>query len=151
MENFIVGLMAAALLSDVLLCAFKMGTEGRRAVAQGDFTAHVKCDRCGREYDVTAEEYAKPWFVKERSVTKTEVKGGALVNRPKYRYYGRRFECPYCKKKHYAQVLNCDEIFEKIRPLTVAVYIRWGIRMVLGGIVIMAITGIAMKICEWLS
>ena len=141
--------MAVALFADIVFCAFKMVTESRRATAQGDFTARVKCDRCGQEYTVTAEEYAKPWAVKETGVTRTKVRGAVFVNKPEYSYYGKRFECPYCKKKHFAQILNREEIFRETSRMAKPVYFRWGIRMFIGGIAVMAVTGIAMKICDW--
>lgn len=54
-------------------------------------------------------------MTKTRSLTKTQVYRGAFVDTSHYAYYAKKFYCPCCKKREYAQVLNINEINEDMR------------------------------------
>lgn len=115
-------------------------------MAKSDFVAHVKCEECGREYDVQPKEFSKRKFVKLVSTTKTEVKGAAMVNQPKFRYYAKKFQCPFSGQKKYAQVLNFDEITEKFQSKIIRFSMKMFLVMILGGVIILLITKIPLAV-----
>ena len=78
----------------------------RKLTADGDFVGHVRCEKCGTEYTVKAGDFNKGFMSRYRRVTRTEVHGTAFVNRHYYSYYAKKFDCPCCGKRRYAQVLK---------------------------------------------
>ena len=70
------------------------------------------------------------------------MQNGAFVHQRDYRYYARKFLCPQCGKKHYAQVLNIRELNEKMTRPALQIGIRWMLIMVIGGVLVMAVAGI---------
>lgn len=145
-ELIILICMAVLLLSWVILCAVWFAGTSTKIMAESDFVAHVKCEECGQEYDVQPEEFAKRKFVKSVSTTKTELKGAALVNQPKFRYYAKKFQCPFCGKKKYAQVLNLDEITEKFQSRIIRFSMKVFLVMILGGVIILLLTKIPLAV-----
>src|SRR5699024_2653085 len=68
--------------------------------------------------------------------------GAAFVNRPQYSYYAKKFDCPCCGKRRYAQVLNTNELNEMVAGSTIKTGIRWLIIMAAGGLIILAAAAI---------
>ena len=115
---------------------------GTDVVVGAGFVGHVKCEKCGTEYEVSSTEFTKSYMSKYKSVTRTKMQGGAFINRPQYSYYAKKFQCPCCGKKRYAQVLNINEINQMMTRPVLRVGVRWLILMCIGGVLILAVASI---------
>lgn len=140
----IIILMAVALLVWVIFCGIQFIHHSKDVVAGVNFIGHVECETCKTKYDVSAAEFVKSYIAKSRSVTKTEVKGSMLINRPNYSYYAKKFYCPHCKKKRYAQVLNINEINDLSLKPALKTGLQWLLIMFIGGLIILTIARIPM-------
>lgn len=120
----------------------------RDVVAEAGFVGHVKCEKCGTEYEVKAEEFTKSYVSKYKSVTKTKMQGGVFINRPQYKYYAKKFQCPGCGKKRYAQVLNINEINNMMTGPVLRAGVRWLIMMFIGGVLILAAASIPLHFAD---
>lgn len=147
-EIIILTIMGLVLLAWVIFCGIQFIHHGRDVVAGADFIGHVKCEKCGTEYEVSAEEFTKSYMSKYRSVTRTKIQGGAFVNRPQYSYYAKKFQCPCCGKKRYAQVLNINEINQMMTRPVLRAGIRWLILMGIGGVLILAVASIPLHFAD---
>ena len=144
----ILTIMGLVLLAWVIFCGIQFIHHGRDVVAGADFIGHVKCEKCGTEYEVSAEEFTQSYMSKSRSVTRTKIQGGAFVNRPQYSYYAKKFQCPCCGKKRYAQVLNINEINQMMTRPVLRAGIRWLILMGIGGVLILAVASIPLHFAD---
>ena len=147
-EIIILTIMGIVLLAWVIFCGIQFIRHGRDVVAGADFIGHVKCEKCGTEYEVSAEEFTQSYMSKSRSVTRTKIQGGAFVNRPQYSYYAKKFQCPCCGKKRYAQVLNINEINQMMTRPVLRAGIRWLILMGIGGVLILAVASIPLHFAD---
>lgn len=147
-EIIILTIMGLVLLAWVIFCGIQFIHHGRDVVAGADFVGHVKCEKCGTEYEVSAEEFTQSYMSKSRSVTRTKIQGGAFVNRPQYSYYAKKFQCPCCGKKRYAQVLNINEINQMMTRPVLRAGIRWLILMGIGGVLILAVASIPLHFAD---
>ncbi len=147
-EIIILTIMGLVLLAWVIFCGIQFIHHGRDVVAGADFIGHVKCEKCGTEYEVSAEEFTQSYMSKSRSVTRTKIQGGAFVNRPQYSYYAKKFQCPCCGKKRYAQVLNINEINQMMTRPVLRAGIRWLILMGIGGVLILAVASIPLHFAD---
>lgn len=147
-EIIILTIMGLVLLAWVIFCGIQFIRHGRDVVAGTDFVGHVKCEKCGTEYEVSAEEFTQSYMSKSRSVTRTKIQGGAFVNRPQYSYYAKKFQCPCCGKKRYAQVLNINEINQMMTRPVLRAGIRWLILMGIGGVLILAVASIPLHFAD---
>lgn len=137
-------IMGMLMLGWILFCAVQFFRHCRRLVVQSDVIGRVKCEKCGTVYTVESEEFTKSFVTKTVSTTKTKREGVTLVNSPRYHYYAKKFYCPHCGKKRYAQVLNIDEIAGKMRTPSFKAGIRYMILMFAGAFVIMGAVNIVM-------
>ena len=132
------------MLGWIIFCAIQYIRNSKKLIARSDFKGHVRCEKCGTVYEVSPKEFTNSYMVKSQSVTKTKRKGIAFINKPVYKYYAKKFYCPHCKKKMYAQVLNINEINVQMQAPSMKIGIRWLILMFVGGLVIMAAMSIPM-------
>ena len=147
-EILILTIMGGVLLAWVIFCGIQFICHTRDVVAGADFVGHVKCEKCGTEYEVSSAEFTKSYTTKYRSVTRTKIKGGAFVNRPQYSYYAKKFQCPCCGKKRYARVLNINEINQMMTRPVLRVGVRWLILMGIGGVLILAAASIPLHFAD---
>lgn len=140
----IIVVMGIVLMGWVIFCAVKFFMQGRDLILKSGYTVRVKCEKCGTVYEAGSEELAKPGISKSRSVTRTKRIGTAFVNRPQYSYYAKKFECPCCGKRRFAQVLNINELNDMVTGATIKTGIRWLIIMAAGGLIILAAAAIPM-------
>lgn len=147
-EIIILTIIGIVLLAWVIFCGIQFIHHGRDVVAGADFIGHVKCEKCGTEYEVSAEEFTQSYMSKSRSVTRTKIQGGAFVNRPQYSYYAKKIQCPCCGKKRYAQVLNINEINQMMTRPVLRAGIRWLILMGIGGVLILAVASIPLHFAD---
>ena len=147
-EILILTIMGVVLLAWVIFCGIQFIRHSRDVVAGADFVGHVKCEKCGTEYEVSAEEFTQSYMSKSRSVTRTKIQGGAFVNRPQSSYYAKKFQCPCCGKKRYAQVLNINEINQMMTRPVLRAGIRWLILMGIGGVLILAVASIPLHFAD---
>lgn len=147
-EIIILTIIGIVLLAWVIFCGIQFIRHGRDVVAGADFVGHVKCEKCGTEYEVSAEEFTQSYMSKSRSVTRTKIQGGAFVNRPQYSYYAKKFQYPCCGKKRYAQVLNINEINQMMTRPVLRAGIRWLILMGIGGVLILAVAFIPLHFAD---
>ena len=147
-EIIILTIIGIVLLAWVIFCGIQFIRHGRDVVAGADFVGHVKCEKCGTEYEVSAEEFTQSYMSKSRSVTRTKIQGGAFVSRPQYSYYAKKFQCPCCGKKRYAQVLNINEINQMMTRPVLRAGIRWLILMGIGGVLILAVASIPLHFAD---
>lgn len=141
-------IMGVVLMVWVIFCGICFIRHGKDVIVSQDFVAHVQCETCGTHYDVDTSEFTKTHFSKHRSVTKTKVEKGALVNRPHYNYYAKKLHCPKCGKKQYAQVLNVNEINRMTEKFMLRSGLRWLIIMAIGGAMILATASIPLHFVD---
>lgn len=144
----IVLVMALVLLAWCVFCSVMFYRNCRNKVAEGDFPVHVKCEKCGGDYQITPEEFSRSHIVKSVSRTRTKVRGAALVNSPEYSYFAKKFRCPHCGKKAYGKIENIDEFRNLTEKTAVSYGVRWLVAMAAGGIVIMLISAVLMGIVD---
>ena len=140
--------MGVALMAWVIFCGIQFIRHSRKLTADGDFVGHVRCEKCGTEYTVKAGDFNKGFMSRYRRVTRTEVHGTAFVNRPYYSYYAKKFDCPCCGKRRYAQVLNINEINRDMREKTLKAGLHWLLLMFIGGMLILVLTGIPISFLD---
>lgn len=78
-RSVILIVMSIVLFGWVIFCAVQFVRHSRDVVAEAGFIGHVKCEKCGTEYEVKAEEFTKSYVSKYKSVTKTKMQGGVLI------------------------------------------------------------------------
>ena len=139
-------IMGILLLSWIIICFVLCMKRNKKIIESLDTKVHVKCEKCGLEYDVQPKEITKTYLSKSKSITKTKMKDGALINKPEYGYYSKKFFCPNCNKMEYAKVQNVNELNDKILKSTSKSYIKCFIMMIIGGLIILLITSIPMII-----
>ena len=137
-------IMAVLLLSWVIFCGIQFIRHSKDVIVRSDFTGHVKCEKCGTEYTVNAAEFTKTAMAKSISVTKTKFVNGALINQPHYKYYAKKFYCPKCGKRRYAQILNVNELNGMMEKPMLRAGMRWLVYMCIGGMIILAVAAIPM-------
>ena len=137
-EVIILTIMGIALLAWVIFCGIQCIRHGRDLAAEAGFVGHVKCEKCGTEYEVSSAEFTKSYMSKYKSVTRTKIQGGAFINRPQYSYYAKKFQCPCCGKRRYAQVLNINDLNQTMTRPVLRAGVRWLILMAVGGAFILA-------------
>ena len=139
-------LMGVSLLLWVIFCAVQMFRSAGAITVGLGVIGQIKCEKCHNQYQVQPAEFNKSPIAKSRSVTKTKIQGGALVNRPTYHYFAKKFYCPYCKKRVYGEVLNIKELQDAALPGTMSAALRWLLIMFCGGILILCVFGIPLAI-----
>lgn len=144
LNSVVLAVMALLLSGWVIFCAIQFFRFSRNMVASGDFTAHVQCEKCGTKYDVSAAEFSKSFVSKYKRVTRTRIEGGAFVNRPSYSFYAKKFYCPKCGKRRYAQILNVNELNGMMEKPMLRAGMRWLVYMCIGGMIILAVAAIPM-------
>lgn len=144
MEFILLLIMALALLGWVLVSCVQFTRKYKKMVAKSGLKAQVKCESCGKIYEMNAGELTKYWTTKSSSVTKTKREGIALVNRPEYKYYAKKIDCPHCKRTTYAEVLDINQIADSLQKPLFTLGIRTLLQMAIGGFVIMLIVSIPM-------
>lgn len=134
-------LMGLLLMSWVIFCGIQVFRISRSAFAENNIKIHAKCEKCGREYEVTAADFAMSYGVKYKSVTRTRMRGIAAVNEPQFTYYAKKLYCPYCKRRKYAQIINLNEIQDTSVSSIVKAGKKWMAAMVAGGVLILDVMG----------
>ena len=79
----ILEVMGTALLAWIIFCGIQFIRHVRDVAAGAGFVGHVKCEKCGTEYEVSSAEFTNSYMTKYKSVTRTKMQGGAFVNRQK--------------------------------------------------------------------
>lgn len=138
--------MGAALLVWVICCGVHFVRAARRELARSGEVARVRCETCGKTYDVDAGVLGATWFSKSVTVTKTRAEGAALVDEPNLRAFSKKLTCPHCGQRSYARVLNANEINRALRPRMVRLGLGHLGAMLAGGIVILALSGVLLSI-----
>lgn len=72
-----------------------------------------------------------------------------MENSPNYSYYAKKFHCPECNKKVYAQVLNINELNEQSRSFVLREGIKCLLVMAIGGGLIMMVMSVPIKIVRY--
>lgn len=65
-----------------------------------------------------------------------------MVNEPDVKYYAKKLKCSNCNEKHFAKILNTNDLFEQNKSVTIKVAIKWLVNMFIGGILIIFLTNI---------
>ena len=141
-------IMGVFLLAWVIFCAVRFFQSAAEMTIKSGLTGHVKCEKCGTEYDVSAEEFTESYLSKSKSMTRTQISGATFVNRRTYSYFAKKFFCPCCSSRQYAQVLNINELNSRMEKPMIRNGIRWLIFMVIGGVLIMAAMSIPMHFAD---
>lgn len=140
--------MGVALMVWVSFCGIRFIRHSRKLTAGEDFVGHVRCEKCGTEYTVKAGDFNKGFMGRYRRVTRTKIHGAAFVNSPYYSYYAKKFDCPCCRKRRYAQVLNIHEINQDMRGKTLKAGLHWLILMFIGGMLILVLAAIPLSFLD---
>lgn len=104
------------------------------------FVFRVRCEKCGMEYDVSTEDFLKHGSNKSRSVTRSQVKGIAIDNSPKYTYMAKRFFCPGCGTNHWVEVLNYNEYQSQAKRIVLkyALIVFAGLYLLMQGMMVIS-------------
>ncbi|MGI6007072.1 MAG: hypothetical protein ACOX8E_06220 [Ruminococcus sp.] len=140
--------MGVLLMTWIVFCGISFIRHARIVTADAGFVARVRCEKCKTQYEVSAEDFSKSLVSKFRSVTRTKLTNGMFISRPRFSYYAKKFCCPCCKKKRYAEVLNINEINDSMLKPSLKAGIRWLVIMCIGGAVILIATGIPMYFAQ---
>lgn len=147
-EVILIIIMAALLLFWVIFCVCFMLRRILKDAARADMKAQVQCESCGSTFEVPWKEAVHISMTKTRSTTKTKVQDGALVSKPVYSSYAKKFYCADCEKKTFGQVLNLEEMQESIRSFIRKEACRGLVRMVAGGLAILIVMQIPMHFAD---
>lgn len=143
---FLLIIMAALLFIWVIICAIYIFKQIKKSYDNTFIKAKVRCSNCNHEMEVDLKDLTNSFFVKQKSITKTKLKGGMLINQPKYLSYQKKLYCPNCNEKHFFEVLNINEITKQTTPQTIKIALKGLVAMFIGGIVILIITSIPLNI-----
>ena len=78
--SIILIIMGILLLGWVIFCFILCLKRNKKIIENSDFKLHLKCEKCGMEYEAESKELMKTFFSKSRSTTKTQAMGPVLVN-----------------------------------------------------------------------
>ena len=135
--------MAVVLLVWVVFCAVMFVRAARRQLAESGLVGHAVCEKCGARFDMAGPDLARGFLTKSRSVTRTRVRGGALVNEPEYGKFAKRARCPACGESAWVDIENVNELNAQLRSARLRCGVKWLAVMAAGGLVVMAARGIA--------
>ena len=111
LSSVVLAVMTLLLSGWVIFCAIQFFRFSRKYGGFRRFLQRMyNVEKCGMKYDVSAAEFSKSFVSKYKRVTRTRIEGGAFVNRPRYSFYAKKFYCPKCGKRRYAQILNVNEL-----------------------------------------
>lgn len=127
-------------------CIWLFYKRARAKVIASGFVFHVRCENCGKEYDVSVEEFLKSNAMKSRSITKTKLRGAAQDNSPVYSYAAKRFSCPGCQGKCWAQILNYNECQKENRTTIIGYALLMALGFYLGVNILVAVMGLVERI-----
>lgn len=146
--NYVIGTIVGISLLGIwgLTCIRLYYKRARARVIASGFVFHVKCENCGAEYELSVEEFLKSNMTKSRSRTKTKLRGAAQENFPVYSYLAKRFWCPVCQGKHWAQVLNYNEYQSTNRGAIIGYALLAGLGFYLGANILIE----GAKLVEWI-
>lgn len=147
-EMILIIIMGAILLLWVIFCGCFTVRRIFGAASRSGFKAHIKCESCGTEFDVSAKEALRISMTKTKSTTRTRVQGAALVNRPVYSSYAKKFYCKNCGNKTFGQVLNLEEIHDSFKPPVTREVLKGFAMMIVGGLAVIIIMQIPMSIAR---
>ena len=60
----ILEVMGIALLAWIVFCSIQFIRHGRDVAAGAGFVGHVKCEKCGTEYEVSSAEFTNSYMTK---------------------------------------------------------------------------------------
>lgn len=141
-EFIVMGVVMLVLGGWVIWCVVMFLRAYRRAASQIAGPAHVRCERCGAMYDLSAAEVLRLGLIRSVSVTRPRQVGVARVEEPEYRSFSKKFDCPVCHQRAYGQVMNIGELQGASRPALISAGVRWLATMVIGGALLFAIGSI---------
>ncbi len=147
-QFILIMLMGFLLVSWLIICYIKYFKDLKSYFIKNRKDVLVKCENCGSEYSVSSEEFYNTYFSKTKSVNKTKIKGMALVNEPEYLSVSKKFNCPHCKTKCFAQIINPMQIFQENKSIVMQHGIKCLIKMAIGGLIIIIIMSIPISIAE---
>lgn len=125
---------------------FYMNVKKYMKEQMGTRVLQVTCQKCGHTFKGTQDSLKMGIMHKEVSTTKTEIKGGAIVNAPKYSSYARKVYCPYCQKMEWADIADVNEIAEENRKAVMPSVIRLAITLIVLAFVAQILTKIVTAI-----
>ena len=147
-EMILIIIMGAAMLIWVIFCVFFMLHRILKSAMRSEFKARVQCEKCGTVFDASAKEAMRISMTKTKSTTITRVQGAALVNRPDYISYAKKFYCKNCGKKTFGQVLNLEEIRTGLKAPVTREALKGLAMMIIGGLAIIIVMQIPMGIAR---
>lgn len=127
MLSSIIGIAMLAVAMYHAIGIFRIFLRNSKQVAAVEGHIEVQCEKCGRHYQVTPEEFNRKKTTKAKSVT-TPGKGpvpGSIANVKHSSYYVKKFLCPHCGTEQWASVVDIgrlqqkayDKIFNSLNPL----------------------------------
>ena len=147
-EFILIILMAFLLISWVIICYISYFKQAKSYFMKNRKDVLVKCENCGLEYCISPEEFYNTYFSKTKSINKTKAKCIALANEPEYLSVSKKFNCPHCGEKHYAQIINAMQIFQENKSIVMQYSIKSLIKMAIGGLIIIIIMNIPISIAK---
>ncbi|MBP3486885.1 MAG: hypothetical protein J6K53_00660 [Roseburia sp.] len=129
-----------------LTCIRLFYKRARAKVIASGFVFRVRCEHCGTEYDVPVEEFLKSNAMKSRSKARTKLHGAVCDNSPVYSYAAKRFSCPGCQGKCWAQILNYNEYQKENRVAIIGYALLMAFGFYLGANILAAVMRLVERI-----
>lgn len=92
----------------------------KTAIINDGFRMRVKCKKCGLEYEVSAETFLKKHMMKRKFTNvKVEMRGPIMMSQPEQTLVSKKFDCPHCCRREWAEVVNLREYFDRYQAFFV--------------------------------
>lgn len=119
----------------------------KAAIINDGFRMRVKCRKCGTEYEVSAETFLEKHMMKQKfSNVQVEMRGPIMMSQQEQTSVSKKFDCPHCRRKEWAEFLNLGEYMDRYQ----AFFVRRGVMQAIigfgGAALIMVLFNVVSKI-----
>ena len=121
----------------------------KAVIAKDEFIMHVKCKKCGMEYDVPVAEFLKSNYSRQRlGGTSVQMRGPIMISEEKVISMSKKFNCPGCGRREWAQILNIDEYYDRYRNFGIRFVLKQLLFAFCGAAVLLFIFNVISKIAQ---
>lgn len=117
-------------------------------IVKGGFRMRVKCQKCGMEYEVPVEEFLKRHSSKRKLKTQAKMRGPVLISEQIPVFLAKKFGCPGCGRREWAQILNLKDYYDKYQGTGIYLVVKQALIGLGGVIALFLIFDIISKIAQ---
>lgn len=141
--------MSATLLGWLIWNAVHCSRTLKALISKDGFIMHVKCKKCGMEYEVPVEEFLKHNYSRQKlGGASVQMRGPIVISEEQVVSMSKKFNCPGCGRREWAQILNLDEYYDRYRSFGVRFVLKQLLFAFCGGAVLLFIFNIISKIAR---